>query len=395
MSPAVPYWRLSAFYLFYFGALGALVPYWSLYLHGRGYGPEAIGAAFAVMAATKVVAPNVWGWLGDRSGHRLAIVRLGSLGAFLAFCGIFLVEGHAGLLLVVAGFSFFWNAVLPQMEATTMSHLGPESHRYASVRLWGSVGFILAVAGLGPVLERAGSGVVPWAVAGSLAGIWLASLAVPEAPGPRAAGPGGHASLAAVLRRREVAGLLAVCFLMQASHGPYYAFYTLHMETAGHARSVIGGLWALGVVAEIGVFLVMHRWLPRFGARDLLLAALALTAVRWVAVALWPGSLPAMAAAQTLHAASFGIYHAAAIHLVHAWFRGPHQGRGQALYSSVSFGAGGAAGSLAAGLAWEEAGGAATYLAAAAVAALALAVAAATLPARAARAGRAGAATGL
>ncbi|MGB1110596.1 MAG: MFS transporter, partial [Gammaproteobacteria bacterium] len=34
-SPA-PYWRLSLFYLFYFGTLGAVVPYWAAYLHQRG-----------------------------------------------------------------------------------------------------------------------------------------------------------------------------------------------------------------------------------------------------------------------------------------------------------------------------------------------------------------------
>ncbi len=391
MSPRVPYWRLAGFYLFYFGTLGALIPYWSLYLAARGYGAREIGEVFAVMAATKLVAPNVWGWLGDRSGRRMAIVRLGALGAFLAFCGVFLAGGYGWLLAAVALFSFFWNAVLPQVEATTMNHLGPETHRYASVRLWGSVGFIVAVAGLGAVLERTGAGAVPVAVAAMLAGIWAASLAVPEARG--AAGGGAAGGLLGLLRRREVAGLLAVCFLAQASHGPYYAFFTLYMEGAGHARAVIGGLWALGVVAEIGVFLVMHRWLPRYGAVPLLMAALALTAARWVLIAAFPGSLVLMAGAQLLHAASFGVYHASAIHLIHAWFRGRHQGRGQALYSSLSFGAGGAAGSYAAGWAWDGAGPGATYLGAAVVALLALGVAWASLGRRRPAAGPAPAGT--
>jgi PPP family 3-phenylpropionic acid transporter len=57
-----------------------------------------------------------------------------------------------------------------------------------------------------------------------------------------------------------------------------------------------------------------------------------------------------------LHAATFGTFHASAIHLVHHYFRGRLQGRGQALYSSVSFGAGGAMGSLASGYAWESLG---------------------------------------
>jgi PPP family 3-phenylpropionic acid transporter len=60
--------------------------------------------------------------------------------------------------------------------------------------------------------------------------------------------------------------------------------------------------------------------------------------------------------AQLLHAASFGIYHAAAIHMIHLFFSGRHQGRGQALYSSLSFGAGGAIGSFYSGYLYDSAG---------------------------------------
>jgi len=74
-APRLPYWRLSSFYFFFFAVLGALLPYWSLYLKSLGFRPLQVGALFAVMMATKIVAPNLWGWLGDRSGRRMAIVR--------------------------------------------------------------------------------------------------------------------------------------------------------------------------------------------------------------------------------------------------------------------------------------------------------------------------------
>ncbi|MCG7946441.1 MAG: MFS transporter, partial [Candidatus Thiodiazotropha taylori] len=35
----MPYWRLSGFYFFYFASLGALLPFWGLYLQDRGYSP--------------------------------------------------------------------------------------------------------------------------------------------------------------------------------------------------------------------------------------------------------------------------------------------------------------------------------------------------------------------
>jgi hypothetical protein len=60
--PRVPYWRLSSFYLFYFASLGALVPYWGLFLKSRGLGAEEIGGLFSLIMVTKMAAPNVWGW---------------------------------------------------------------------------------------------------------------------------------------------------------------------------------------------------------------------------------------------------------------------------------------------------------------------------------------------
>jgi len=277
------------------------------------------------------------------------------------------------MALVMSAFSFFWNAALPQFEANTLNHLGADTHRYSSIRLWGSIGFIIAVASLGVVFERTGTRGLPLVLIGLFAAIWLSSLLVPE----KVAGhlPQEHSPLRAVLKQPAVISVLLVCFLMQASHGPYYTFYSIYLSTHGYSETVIGQLWALGVVAEIGVFLKMRSWLPRYGARRLLLSATVLTALRWLLLAGFVDSLWVMIFAQSLHAASFGLYHAVSIHLFHRLFRGRHQGRGQALYSSVSFGAGGAAGSFAAGYLWQGVGAGWMYLAAAATAVLALGVA--------------------
>ncbi|OGT21969.1 MAG: MFS transporter [Gammaproteobacteria bacterium RBG_16_57_12] len=348
----MPYWRLSGFYLFYFASLGVLVPYWSLYLKSLGYSAVQIGELLAIIMATKIVSPNIWGWIADHTGKRMAIVRSGSLLAALAFLGVFLGSGYWWLMGVMLLFSFFWNAALPQFEATTMTHLGDEPHRYSTIRLWGSIGFILAVAALGPVLEQHGATLVPAVLLILIMAIWLMSLLVPE----RAAGylPLNHERLANVLRRPQVLALLLVCLLMQASHGPYYTFYTIYLEAHGYSRGLIGQLWALGVIAEVILFLALHRLVPRFGLRRLLLSALLLAALRWVMIGWFVDNLPLLIVAQLLHAASFGVYHGVAIQLIHRYFTGRHQGRGQALYSSMSFGLGGALGALYSGYAWDS-----------------------------------------
>lgn len=355
----MPYWRLSGFYLFYFASLGALVPYWSLYLKSLGFSSLQIGQLMAILMATKIISPNIWGWIADHTGKRMAVVRWGSLMAIVAFCGVFVARDYWPLAAVMLLFSFFWNASLPQFEATTLSHLGKESHRYSMIRLWGSIGFILAVAGLGPLLDIIGPGLLPPALLGLFIAIWGSSLLVSEHPGQRETAQ--HESLGRVLRRTDVLALLAVCFLVQASHGPYYTFYTIYMEGFGYSRGVIGQFWALGVIAEVVIFLVMSHLVHRVGLRSLMLWATWLTAFRWVLIGALPESLPVMLFAQLLHAASFGVFHATAIALFHKFFIGRHQGRGQALYSSLSFGAGGAFGALYSGFAWDTLGASITY----------------------------------
>lgn len=369
----VPYWRLSGFYLFYFAALGVFLPYWALYLHSLDFSPFEIGELMATAAITKVIAPNVWGWLADYTGKRMLVVRVGSACAVLAFSGVFVAQGYWWMLLVMLVYGFFLNAALPQFEATTLTHLGNSSHRYSQIRLWGSVGFIVSVAALGPVLQHYGESVIPVVVVVLIGGVFAASLWVPENIIRRV--QYAHEPLRQLLRRREVLALLAVCFLMQASHGPYYTFYTLYLEEYAYSRTLIGQLWALGVIAEVGLFLVMHRLIARFGLRALLLISAALTTLRWIAIGMYVDNLTVVVLAQTLHAASFAIYHAVAIELIHRYFIGKHQGKGQALYSSLSFGLGGAAGSLYAGYLWDGVGGAVTFTGAAIFSALAFAIA--------------------
>jgi len=348
----MPYWRLSAFYLCYFGALGALVPYWGLYLQDQGLTPLAIGQLMAILTGTKVVAPNVWGWLADRGGGQVRLVRLACLLAAITFGAVFFARGFWAIAAVMFVASFFWNAALPQMEAITFNHLGPQASRYAQVRLWGSIGFILTVAILGWLLQHQGTRVVPWVVTVLFCGIWAASLLVPNAPQGHQGQ--GEDSLRRLLRRPEILAFLASCLLMQVSHGAYYAFYSIDLKSAGYDPMAVGGLWAWGVFVEVLVFLRMHRLLERFGARRVLMTSLALAVVRWLLIGHLVDLPAVQVLAQALHAATFGTFHASAIHLAHHYFPRRAQGRGQALYNSLSFGAGGAVGSLLAGWLWTD-----------------------------------------
>ncbi len=356
----LPYWRLSAFYFFYFAMLGATAPFLPLYFQHLGFAPARIGELVAIPMLMRCLAPNLWGWLGDRSGQRLRIVRFGALCTLLSFALIFVDQSYAWLALVMALHAFFWHAVLPQFEVITLAHLREQSARYSQVRLWGSIGFIVAVIGLGELFERFSPGLFPAMVVLILAGILLGSLWVPNAVPQARAGQGGEGGFLAQLLRPGVPAFFLCVALMQLSHGPYYTFLTLHLERLGYERGFIGQMWALGVVAEIVLFLFMARILTRFSVRWVLAASFLLAALRWLLLGNLADHLGVLLFAQLLHAATFGSFHAAAIHFVQRSFGPNQQGQGQALYAALA-GTGGALGALYAGYSWESLSAAWTF----------------------------------
>jgi PPP family 3-phenylpropionic acid transporter len=369
----MPYWRLSGFYFFYFATLGALVPYWGLYLKSIGFAPVDIGVLMALLMLSRIVAPLIWAWIADHNTQRMRVVRIAALITVIAFSGVFFGTGFWWLAGVMVVFSFFWNASLPLLEVITMNHSGGHAGAYGRVRLWGSLGFIASVLALGPVIDVRG----PWWVLPSLltlmGGIWLSSQLLPESD---VQAPTLHAGrLRDVLRRPEVAAFLLACFLMQASHGPYYTFYSIYLEANGYSKTLIGVLWAFAVVCEIGVFLVMRRLLRYLALRIVLLLSFALAALRWLLIGHYPESLSVLIIAQVLHAATFGSFHASAIQMVYRFFTGRHQHRGQAIYGSASFGLGGAVGSFYSGHTWATLGPTISFDIAALLAGLAFVVA--------------------
>jgi MFS transporter, PPP family, 3-phenylpropionic acid transporter len=363
------YTRLSAFYLCYFGALGIFVPFFSFYLQRQGFTALAIGQLMAIPMAMRVLAPGLWGWAADRSGRPDLALRCG---AALAAGGVALLPGASGFTAVaiaLAAFALPWSGLLPQFEAATLSHLGARPQRYGLIRLWGSVGFILAVLGGGMLFAGERTGTVPLVLCLVVAATAVAVWRVPPAP----AAPvleGAPQGFLAALRRPWVLVLLAVCILQQAAFGPYYVFFTIYLDQLGYGTGAAGFLWAWGVAAEVLMFLYTPRLIERFGSRALLVFALWTSALRWLLTAWTAHSLPLLVFAQTLHMAAFGLFHAVVVLLVHRAFGGRLQGRGQALYSALGFGLGGALGSLGAGFVWSAASAEVAWSAAALVAAL-------------------------
>ncbi|NOQ13223.1 MAG: MFS transporter [Methyloprofundus sp.] len=359
MKTRIPYWRLSGFYFFYFATLGGFLPFWSLYLKNNGFNAAEIGELTALLVGTKIIAPNLWGWVADHTGKSLRLIRVASFFATLLFAGFLYQKSFQWFALVTVGFSFFWNAALPQFEAATLHHLKDQPHRYSHIRLWGSIGFIVAVSAVGYLLDLYPIDLLPWLIVGLLGCIWLISLLTPEVTTAKASQ--AAVGIWQIVKQPEVIAFLFVYMLLQAAHGPYYVFFSIYLKQYDYSATMIGMLWSLGAGAEIIVFILMRKLLKYVSLRRILLVSGLLSILRWLLIAWYAGDMVLLLCAQLLHAATFGTAHVAAIHLVQNYFGHYHQGKGQALYSSLSFGLGGMLGGLYSGYAWDVYGGQLVY----------------------------------
>ncbi|SCX84573.1 MFS transporter, PPP family, 3-phenylpropionic acid transporter [Nitrosospira sp. Nl5] len=355
----IPYWSLSGFYFFHFAFIGAFAPYWSLYLKSISFSAFQIGVLMSLLHVTRVFAPTAWGWLADHTGKRLLIVQLAAITGLISYCGVFFGESFAWMAATMALMSFFWSASLPLIEATTLSYLGESTARYGRIRAWGSLGFIFAVIAVGYLLDATDITALLWAVLGFKLGIVICSRQIPEAE--IMLHPAEGLSVRQIFKRPEVLAFFAACFLMALAHGPYYTFYSIYLVEHGYSKSIVGWLWATGVICEIGVFFLMPQLMHRFCLKQIMAFSFICAIARFLMIG-WGVEWPAMILlAQILHAATYGAHHAAAMMVVHHFFRGRHQAKGQALYTSLTFGLGGAFGGIFSGYIWEGLGPALTF----------------------------------
>lgn len=351
MSARPAYLRLSLYYFFFFAALGSFVPYWSVYLDHLQFSAIEIGQLMAVFMVTKLIAPFALGWLADHYGNRIRWIQLSAFLAVIGFIPIFLGKSYLWIVVSVTLGGFFWNASLSQFEAVTLNHLGDKASRYTWVRLWGSIGFIIAVLCLPLVFDRFTIDALPFVIITLFTFIWMSSLLVADREHHEPAG--SDQDIHRLIKHPMVIAFMVACVFQTISHGAYYTFFSIYLDGHGYSKHFIGWMWALGVIAEVVLFIFLYRLFEHHKTYKLFAVSLLLTVIRWLLLGFYVDSMSLLLVAQLLHAASFGLFHASAIHLIHEWFPGRLQGRGQALYAGLSFGLGGAIGSVVSGYLWE------------------------------------------
>ncbi len=339
------------------------MPYWALYLQSEHFSPVEIGILMSIFQISRIFAPNFWGWLADHTAKRTVWIRLNTVLGVLGFIAVFWADGFWSMLLVMGALSLFTSSTMPLSESLTLAHLANTKGHYSRIRMWGSVGFIVASVLLGYLIDLAGISSLLWAILVVQITLFLLTFTLTEAN--VAPHHTDHFSVWNILRNPAVVALLIGCALMVSAHGVLYNFYSIYLAAHGYSKGMIGWMWSLGVICEIVVFMLMPIIMRRFSLKAIILVSLALAVIRFAMIGLAVDYLVLLLIAQSLHAATFGSFHAATVEVVAKFFNGRHQAKGQAIYNSVTYGLGGAIGGIAGGYALQGLGGELTFLLAA------------------------------
>lgn len=349
------HWRLSRFYFFYYFFVGSFVPYWGIYLQSENFSPSSIGILLSLFQISRIVAPNFWGWLADHTGHRVKWIKLTSFLGLIGFIGVFWAKGFFWIFLVMSALSLFTSSTLPLAESLTLAHLATTDGHYSRIRLWGSIGFIVASLFLGYLIDFQGINILLWVLLIAQAIIFFLSNTIPETQDIQH--KTNDLSIWKIIKTPSVIALLIGCTLMVSAHGVLYNFYSIYLKDHGYSSGTIGWLWAVGVICEILIFMAMPKILQRFSLKAILLMSLFLGVIRFILIGVSPDHLYLLFIAQMFHAATFGSFHAASIEVIAYYFKGRNQTRGQAIYNSVAYGIGGTIGGLGGGYLIQYLGG--------------------------------------
>ena len=368
-------------YFTYFGVLGIFVPYFGLFLDGRGLNSADIGLLLAIVTASRIVGPSVWAMVAERSGKPLTVMRAGAALAALGWLSSFADWGFGPLLLGFTLFSFFWTAILPQLEVSAFAFLNDDTQAYGRVRTAGSVGYIVLVMLGGWLFERFGSEFLP---ASALAFLLLLLFSLFMLPKVSIHAQTSHEQVrfSSLLKNPVLIRFMAAALLLQMSFAPFYGFFTLYSRDLGYSGTQTGLFIGLAIAAEIVAFYFAGALMRNRSYRTLLGVCYGVTVLRWFMLATVADNVWLLGFSMLLHAGSFAIAHSCAMQFIQQFFPKNLRSRGQAMYAGVIFGGGGAIGAYASGLLWQNGSGAALTFTVAAALALLATLLALTLPAK-------------
>jgi len=334
------FFNLSAFYFFYFAAVGVYVIFMPKVLHDIGYNTFEIGVVFALAPLMRFATPFLF------LKHIELNLSVFKTALFLSILTsslfYFTIDNFYAFTINNAILGVCLSLILPYLDVTAIKNLG--SNKYGKSRLFGSIGFMVVSLVLAKFLNEPRIALNYYLCANILTVVF-----------------------ALLLVKNDVAHVKSIedesfsffkywpfwlsLFFMQMSFGGFYNFFTIYETEHGISLEMVSYLWTFGVICEI-IMLYFQGPLLKRNLLNIIKVCLAITITRWLILYAYPDSLTMTFIAQGLHAFSFALYHSTVIIFLYTLY--DNKKLAQQFMYGVAYGLGGFIGALVAGWTYGE-----------------------------------------
>ncbi len=341
-------------YVLFFAAIGTIVPFLSLHFERLGFNGPQIGVLNALPPLVTLFGATLWALLADRLHLHKYLLRLLLVGAALAVALMPLFTGFVALVFLMGVYALFQSPIPPLLDTAALEALGTHTEQYGRLRLWGSVGFILATWVLGALIRRSGwptvffYAYVMCALAAALASAWLPQVR----PRPQ---PPLWVGLSRFVRDARWVAFLTSLFLLGIANSGMYAFLPLFVAQLGGDEQLVGFAWGVGASTEVPVMWASQYIAQRVGLRVMLTLSFGLYSLRmflygvmWAAWVVVPFNL--------LHGVTFGLLWVSSVAFADRFAPQGMRATAQGVTNGMLFGLSAFVGALVSGVLYEAVG---------------------------------------
>jgi PPP family 3-phenylpropionic acid transporter len=344
----------------YYATTAILLPFLPLYFAHRGYDSAQIGMLMMIGPFVAMFAQPMWGFLSDRYRTVKWIILLLWCLTIASSVGLFAVSGFALSFLFVLLFYFFMLPSVPLLDSISIQSAQQNGMSYASVRIFGSIGFCVIAIVSGFVIPLIGGldhiNYLYWL-------LWLFPIPILLFTLKDVLGGGPRISVSAIhslMKEKTFLWYLFMVFVLMIPHRANDALFGLYLHEQGAPDWMVSASWALAALCEAPGFLLAGRLLRRYNELALLGIVALLYTVRWTVYALVHAPL-ALFFLQASHFLTYGLFWIIAIHYVTRIVPEELRSTGQSLLSAVFLGMAGIVGGYLGGLLQDWIGASGMY----------------------------------
>lgn len=335
------FFKLSAFYFFYFAAVGVYIIFLPKVLHDSGYSTSDIGIVLALAPLMRFATPFLF---LKHIKLDQQVFKASLFIAILCACLFYITINNFYLFSINnALLGICLSLILPYIETIAIKELGKS--RYGKSRLYGSIGFMLVSLVLAKFLSHPSVALHYYLITICFTALFSILLLKYDI---------SHKNLSTDTNKFSILKYWPFwlsLFLMQMSFGSFYNFFTIYETSHGISLEMISYLWSFGVICEIILFYYQAPILKQ-NLMLLIKFSIFITAIRWLMLYLYADSLIITFISQAIHAFSFGLYHSAVIMYLYTLYEDKKLAQ-QFMYG-VAYGLGGFVGALIAGWLYSD-----------------------------------------